>query len=111
MALRQASIQSEIVSSPEAGRFRKSWSWTPIVRATGIAILLVGILTPIIYLVATSLKSRDRILDGRFLPREAYWRNWPDAFNTIELTLFIRSSFVVGLLSVIITLFIAIPAL
>jgi multiple sugar transport system permease protein len=83
--------------------------WT-ILRWIGIVVLLIFILTPILYLAATSFKTKDEILLGNFLPKSLYWQNWPDAFDTVDLALFMRNSVVVGLLSVLITLVIAVPA-
>lgn len=81
-----------------------------VLRWIGIAVLLTFILTPILYLAATSFKTKDEILLGNFFPKSLYWQNWPDAFDTVDLALFMRNSLVVGLLSVLVTLFIAIPA-
>jgi multiple sugar transport system permease protein len=95
--------------SGERTAFARIDGWT-VARWIGIGVLLIFILTPIFYLAATSFKTKDEILLGNFLPKSLYWQNWPDAFDTVDLALFMRNSLVVGLLSVLITLVIAVPA-
>jgi multiple sugar transport system permease protein len=103
-------IHSE--SSAASGRRSSSirLNFWAILRWFGIAIVLILVLTPILYLAATSFKTKDEILLGNFLPKSFFWQNWPDAFDTVELKLFLRNSLAVGLLSMSITLVIAVPA-
>ncbi len=110
MAMTEMSYLVDRQTSVGTTTTTRSWSWGRFVQWFGITVLLVLVLTPIAYLFATSLKAKDQVLDGRFFPRDLYWQNWRDAFNTIDLLLFMRNSFVVALLSVVITLFIAVPA-
>jgi multiple sugar transport system permease protein len=81
-----------------------------LVRWLGICVVLGMSLLPVVYLLLTSLKTRDEILTGSILPASPYWRNWPDAFSTIDLPLFLRNSLAVATMSVAVTLLIAVPA-
>jgi multiple sugar transport system permease protein len=67
-------------------------------------------LVPIAFLVATSLKTKDDVLSGHFLPATIYWQNWPDAFRSVDLVLFLRNSAIAAGLSALLTLLIAVPA-
>ncbi len=88
----------------------RKWPVSPLLRWLGIVVVLTFVLLPVLYLFATSLKTRDEILSGTFWPETNYWRNWPDAFDTVNIPLFMRNSVVVGGLSALVTLGIAVPA-
>ncbi len=89
---------------------RRKWPVSPVLRWLGIAVVLTFVLLPVVYLFATSLKTRDEILSGAFWPETIFWQNWPDAFDTVNLPLFMRNSVVVGGLSALVTLALAVPA-
>jgi multiple sugar transport system permease protein len=67
-------------------------------------------LLPIAYLAATSLKTKDDVLSGNFLPATYFWRNWPDAYNAVDVFLFMRNSAVSSGVSALLTIAIAVPA-
>jgi multiple sugar transport system permease protein len=82
----------------------------PILRHFALAIVLAFFLLPVLYLGSTSLKAKDDVLSGNFLPGEVLTRNWPDAYNRIDVLQFLRNSAVAASLSAIVTLLIAVPA-
>ncbi|MBX3070488.1 MAG: carbohydrate ABC transporter permease [Thermomicrobiales bacterium] len=98
------------VAAGSALREQRRWQVGSLVRWAGITLVLLFFLTPILYLVATSLKRADEVFAGRFWPASPFWQNWPDAFNTIDLTLLMRNSVLVSGLSALLTLSIAVPA-
>jgi len=79
-------------------------------RWLGIVGTLVFFLFPIVYLLSTSLKTKDDIQSGHFLPTTYFWRNWPDAYKAVDVFLFMRNSAIVGSLSALLSLAIAVPA-
>jgi multiple sugar transport system permease protein len=82
----------------------------PILRHFALAIVLAFFLVPVLYLGSTSLKAKDDVLSGSFLPRELMTQNWPDAYDRIDVFLFLRNSAVAASLSAIVTLVLAVPA-
>ncbi|MCC6790961.1 MAG: carbohydrate ABC transporter permease [Thermomicrobiales bacterium] len=82
----------------------------PILRHIALAIVLAFFLMPVLYLGSTSLKAKDDVLSGAFLPRELMTQNWPDAYDRIDVFLFLRNSAVAASLSAIVTLVLAVPA-
>ena len=79
-------------------------------RWLALCAVLAFFLVPVLYLASTSLKPKDDVLSGSFLPRELLWRNWTDAYQRIDLLLFLRNSAVAAGLSALLTLLIAVPA-
>lgn len=82
----------------------------PILRHFALAIVLAFFLVPVLYLGSTSLKAKDDVLSGNFLPREVMTQNWPDAYDRIDVFLFLRNSAVAASISAIVTLVLAVPA-
>lgn len=78
-------------------------------RATLLAVLAFFIL-PLAFLVATSFKTRDEVLSGQFLPVHPTLANWPKVFEIAPLHWHLLNSLVVAMLSVLVTLALAVPA-
>lgn len=101
-SLGAAKAESEIVGrSSGVGR---------ILRWLALAVVLVFFLAPILYLALVSLKPQPEILSGQLLPSRIAWENWPNAFDTVELLLFLRNSIIVAGISAAVTMLIATPA-
>jgi multiple sugar transport system permease protein len=81
-----------------------------LLRWAGLALVLIFFLAPIAYLVLVSLKPQPEVLSGRLLPSRIAWENWPDAFRSVEVLLFLRNSVIVALLSAALTMLLAVPA-
>ncbi len=95
-------VEGEIVGrSSSVGR---------ILRWLALAVVLIFFLAPILYLALVSLKPQPEILSGQLLPSRIAWENWPNAFDTVELLLFLRNSVVVAGISAAVTMLIATPA-
>lgn len=101
---RAATGSRRLVAGP-SGRRRPQ-----ILRAVGLALVLAFFLFPILYLVSVSFKPQPEVLSGRFLPSRLAWENWPDAFRSTELGLFLRNSVLVAGASAAGTLLLAVPA-
>jgi multiple sugar transport system permease protein len=86
------------------------WRGPQALRWLALVSVLAFFLFPIAFLAATSLKTKDDVLSGHFLPATLFWQNWPDAFRAINLLLFLRNSVVAAGLSALLTLLIAVPA-
>jgi multiple sugar transport system permease protein len=65
---------------------------------------------PVLYLALVSVKPQPEVLSGRFLPSRLAWENWPNAFRSVPLLLFLRNSVVVAVASALLTLLLAVPA-
>jgi multiple sugar transport system permease protein len=109
MSEAKVATSGKVIATHQA-RARKIWPWFILFRWLSMAAVLTLALLPIVYLFSTSLKTRDEILNGSFWPESLYWDNWPDAFDTVDLPLFMRNSLTVGALSALLTLLIAVPA-
>lgn len=79
-------------------------------RWVGLGIALIFFLFPILYLALVSVKPQPEVLSGRFLPSRLAWENWPNAFRSVDVLLFLRNSVVVAVLSTVGTLLLAVPA-
>lgn len=79
-------------------------------RIAILGLIVAWCILPVAYLASVSLKAKDDILTGDFFPHRLIWRNWPDAFDRLDLLKFIQNSVVAGGVSVLITLLLAIPA-
>jgi multiple sugar transport system permease protein len=79
-------------------------------RWVALCVVLAFFLTPVLYLGSTSLKAKDDVLTGDFLPNGAVWANWPDAFERVDLVTFVRNSAAAAGLSAVITMLLAVPA-
>jgi len=75
-----------------------------------LAAVLVFCLLPIAFLVATSFKSRDEVLSGHFLPLAPTLANWSSVFEIAPLHWHLLNSLAVAIVSVAVTLVIAVPA-
>ena len=82
-------------------------------RRAGLTALLgliaLATVVPVLYVVSLSLRSRDDVLNGGLLPSRVFWRNWPDAFGSIDLGRYMANSWTVAAGSVVLTLLIAVP--
>lgn len=95
---------------PQAGTRWYTRRGIQTIRWMALCVVLAFFLFPIAFLAATSLKTKDDVLSGHFFPATLFWQNWPDAFRSINLLLFLRNSVVAAGLSALLTLLIAIPA-
>lgn len=75
-----------------------------------LAAVLVFCLLPFAFLVATSFKTRDEVLSGHFLPLAPTTANWSKVFEIAPLHWHLLNSLAVALVSVAVTLVIAVPA-
>ncbi|MGH2532767.1 MAG: carbohydrate ABC transporter permease [Thermomicrobiales bacterium] len=82
----------------------------PIPRWIALAFVLAFFLLPVLFLLSISVTPQADILSGRFVPREFAWQNWPDAYNAVQVFLFLRNSIAVATVSAALTLLIAVPA-
>ena len=83
---------------------RRSWLWL------AIAAVLLFFVLPIAFLVATSFKTRDEVLSGLFLPQQPTAANWFKVFEIAPMHLHLFNSLVVAVVSVVVTLLLAVPA-
>ena len=75
-----------------------------------LGFVLLFFLAPIAYLALVSLKPQPEVLSGQLLPSRIAWENWPNAFGTVDVLLFLRNSVVVAGLSAALTMLLAVPA-
>ncbi|MFM9105440.1 MAG: carbohydrate ABC transporter permease [Chloroflexota bacterium] len=80
--------------------------------ARGIALALVigFFLLPMVVLALTSVKTKDDVLSGNFLPAAYHWENWPDAFGRVPIAQFIGNSMLAAAGGTLLTLLLAVPA-
>jgi multiple sugar transport system permease protein len=81
-----------------------------IARGAALAAVLAFVLLPIAFLAATSLKTKDDVLSGNFLPATLYPANWVDAFSRVPIAQFIGNSTGAAVGGTLLTLGLAIPA-
>lgn len=81
-----------------------------VVQSVLLAAVLVFFLTPIVYLTLVSFTPQPEVLSGQIIPSRIAWENWPNAFDSVQVTLFLRNSIVVAALSAFVTMAIAVPA-
>jgi multiple sugar transport system permease protein len=81
-----------------------------VVRAVLIALVLLFFLVPIVYLTLVSFTPQPEVLSGQIIPSRVAWENWPNAFDSVQVTLFLRNSIIVAALSAFVTMAIAVPA-
>lgn len=79
-------------------------------RWLALILVLIFFLAPIAYLALVSLKPQPEVLSGQFLPSRIAWENWPNAYASVDVLLFLRNSIIVAALSALITMLIAVPA-
>jgi multiple sugar transport system permease protein len=72
--------------------------------------VLLFFLAPIAYLVLVSVTPQPEVLGGRIIPSRLAWENWPNAFGSVSVLLFLRNSVVVAALSAAVTMLLAVPA-
>ena len=88
---------------------RRFTAWTPWRwLATGLAVLFF--LFPMVYMAMVSLKSQADIADGGFFPDQLFWQNYPDAFSSVAVDLYVRNSALAAVIGATITLLLAAPA-
>ena len=75
-----------------------------------LALAIAFFVLPILYLLSTSFKAPDDVLQGRFFPNDPTLANYPAAFGHVPVASMIRNSVVVSLLSAAITLLLTVPA-
>jgi multiple sugar transport system permease protein len=75
-----------------------------------LALVLVFVLLPIVYLLATSFKTPDDVQQGYLLPTAPTLANYPAAFEHVPIASMIRNSTLVSILSALLTLLITTPA-
>ncbi|MDX8454259.1 carbohydrate ABC transporter permease [Mesorhizobium sp. VK9D] len=81
---------------------RLAWLW--------LLIIIAFFMVPIAYLLATSFKTPDDVLQGYLLPGNTTLENYPAAFRHVPIASMIRNSTLIAVLSGIITLVITVPA-
>ena len=81
-----------------------------VVRGLMIALVLIFFLMPIVYLTLVSFTPQPEVLSGQIIPSRIAWENWPNAFDSVQVTLFLRNSIIVAALSAFVTMAIAVPA-
>src|ERR1044071_1867113 len=81
-----------------------------IVRVLLIALVLIFFLVPIVYLTLVSFTPQPEVLSGQIIPSRIALENWPNAFDSVQVTLFLRNSIIVAALSALVTMAIAVPA-
>ncbi len=97
---------------PPVGRIR----WKKVRRYTAIYVVAIGAalvtLTPVIWLVLTSLRPQVEIISPSFhlLPKHATLQNFVDVFQRYKLAPYVRNSIIVALGTVITNLLIGPPA-
>ena len=109
-------MSSEALAHPVAVTYREeavrpavAGPWR-VLRWLALALVLLFFLAPIAYLVLISLKPQPEILSGQLLPSRIAWENWPNAFASVNVLLFLRNSVIVAALSAAITMAITVPA-
>ncbi len=76
-----------------------------------LIIIMISILVPIVFMVATSLKSKDEYSENRFgVPRELFFANYVEIFSRTRILYWLRNSFLVSIISISLCLFISILA-
>jgi ABC-type sugar transport system, permease component len=83
-----------------------------VVRWAIVGLLLAFTLIPLIFMLTTSLKSPIEIrVSGNLFPTEGiFWVNWERAFRNVPLPSYLLNSLIVGIVSTIMTLLVALPA-
>ncbi len=76
-----------------------------------LIIIMISILVPIVFMVATSLKCKDEYSENRFgVPRELFFANYVEIFSRTRILYWLRNSFLVSIISISLCLFISILA-
>jgi len=75
-----------------------------------LALAILFFVLPILYLLSTSFKAPDDVLQGRFFPTDPTLANYPAAFGHVPVASMIRNSVLVSILSAAITLLLTVPA-
>ena len=97
------------IDSPQE-RTRRLPGLSRLLRWLALGLVLLFFLAPIAYLALVSLKPQPEVLSGQLLPSRIAWENWPNAFASVEVLLFLRNSVIVAALSAALTMLIATPA-
>lgn len=98
-----AAVHDQVIASRQ-GRLSQ------VVRGLLIALVLIFFLVPIFYLTLVSFTPQPEVLSGQVIPSRVAWENWPNAFKSVQVTLFLRNSIIVAALSALVTMAIAVPA-
>ncbi|WP_420593555.1 carbohydrate ABC transporter permease [Deinococcus sp.] len=66
-----------------------------------LALLSVGMLLPLLWMIATALKGNDDIysIPPQFIPRELHWQNFPDGMKAINFGRLLLNSLIITLLT------------
>lgn len=99
-----ATHEQEQFVAARSGRLRR------VVHGLLLAAVLIFFLTPIVYLTLVSFTPQPEVLSGQIIPSRIAWENWPNAFDSVQVTLFLRNSVIVAALSACVTMAIAVPA-
>ena len=99
-----ATQEQEHIVAARSSRLRR------VVHGLLLAVVLIFFLTPIVYLTLVSFTPQPEVLSGQIIPSRIAWENWPNAFDTVRVTLFLRNSIIVAALSACVTMAIAVPA-
>lgn len=97
------------IDSPQE-RTRRLPGLSRLLSWLALGLVLLFFLAPIAYLALVSLKPQPEVLSGQLLPSRIAWENWPNAFASVEVLLFLRNSVIVAALSAALTMLIATPA-
>jgi multiple sugar transport system permease protein len=108
-ASRAAASRARTSALRENTTARPSGQWR-LLRWVALGLVLLFFLAPIAYLALVSLKPQAEVLSGRLLPSRIAWENWPNAFGTVDVLLFLRNSIVVAGLSAALTMLLSVPA-
>jgi multiple sugar transport system permease protein len=108
-ASRAAASRARTSALRENATARPSGQWR-LLRWVALGLVLLFFLAPIAYLALVSLKPQPEVLSGRLLPSRIAWENWPNAFGTVDVLLFLRNSIVVAGLSAALTMLLSVPA-
>lgn len=88
---------------------RRFTAWTPG-RWLATGLVLLFFVFPMVFMLMVSLKSQSDIADGGFFPNALFWQNYPDAFASIAVDLYLRNSVLAAIIGATITLLLAAPA-
>lgn len=100
------SVQSLGREAKEQARVTK---WTPL-RWTATLAAVLFFVFPMVFMVMISLKTQSDIASGGFFPEELFWQNYPDAFGTFAIDLYLRNSAIAAIVGACVTLVLAAPA-
>ncbi|MEZ5666138.1 MAG: carbohydrate ABC transporter permease [Alphaproteobacteria bacterium] len=83
--------------------------WTPA-RWIATALVVAFFVFPVLFMVMVSLKTQSDIATGGFFPEQLFWQNYPDAFGSVAVDLYLRNSALAAIIGATVTLMVAAPA-